>query len=161
MVGAVRSPTAMRLMAVAAFRYDSSSVGDSDCASAMLSKFALLVSSGSQSPAFTSRASSSRMARSYSGRFRRWNVRRPGLGDLPAAVSSVVSSALMSATCVAGSGRCAPRGGIMPACSFTMIFSATSACSTALATSNDARDSPAAGRRSLWQPAQYFLMTAL
>jgi hypothetical protein len=44
----------MRLTADAAFRYASSKVGDSDCTSAMLSKFALFVSSGRKSPALTS-----------------------------------------------------------------------------------------------------------
>ena len=58
--GALRSPTASRLIAAAALRYASSSVGDSACTSAMLSKFALFVSSGSQLPASTSRASRSR-----------------------------------------------------------------------------------------------------
>ena len=45
-IAAFLSPTAMRLTAAAAFRYASSSVGDSACTSAMLSKFALFVSSG-------------------------------------------------------------------------------------------------------------------
>ena len=49
----------------------------------------------------------------------------------------------------------------MPACSLTIIFSAISGCSAAFDTSNDASDKPAAGRRSLWQVAQYFVTTAL
>ena len=70
----------MRLTEAAAFRYASSSVGDSACTSAMLSKFALFVSSGRKSPAFTSMPSRSRTTRSYSERFSRWKVRAPGFG---------------------------------------------------------------------------------
>jgi hypothetical protein len=68
--GAFLSPTAMRLMSPAALRYASSSVGESFCSSAMLSKLALIVSCGSQSAALTSTSSRSFTARAYSGRFR-------------------------------------------------------------------------------------------
>src|SRR3954471_25059357 len=102
----------MRLIAAAALRYDSSSVGESDCASAMLSKFALLVSSGSQWPASTCRSRRSSIARAYSGRLRRWNVRTPGFGLAVAAVSTLVSSVVVSAAEVAASGRDDPGGGI-------------------------------------------------
>src|SRR5262249_37049260 len=70
----------MRLIAAAAFRYDSSSVGDSACASAMLSKFALFWSSGSQLPASTSSSSRSLIALAYSGRLSRWKKRTAGCG---------------------------------------------------------------------------------
>jgi len=62
-----------------------------------VSKFALLVSSGSQLPASTSSASRSLIERAYSGRLSRWNVRTPGLGLALAAVSICVSSVLISA----------------------------------------------------------------
>ena len=88
-------------------------------------------------------------------------MRRPGLGLLAACLSSVDSSATVSASSTAASGRGDRAGGIMPARSFTIIFSAFSACETASFTSNLARLRSAAGRRSLWQPAQYFAMTAL
>ena len=47
----------------------------------MLSKLALTGSSGSQSPASTSRSSRSRMACAYSARLRRWKGRLPGIGS--------------------------------------------------------------------------------
>ena len=154
MVGALRSPTAMRLIAAAAFRYASSSVGESACSSAMLSKFALIVSSGSQLPASTSSPSRSPMARAYSARLRRWNVpaarvrlRRRG------GVHRRLERARSAPRSVAGSGRREPGGGIMPACSLRIIFSASSACCAALAMSNAASDGPLV-MRGLWQPAQ-------
>ena len=81
----------------------------------MLSKFALLVSSGSQLPASTSSASRSRIARAYSARLSRWNVRAPGFGFAAAAVSIVVSRVVTSASKVAASGRAASGGGMNPA----------------------------------------------
>ncbi len=54
----------------------------------------------------------------------------------------------------AGSGRAAPAGGIIPARSFLIIFSATSPFSTCLAASNWASVRPPALPRSLWQVAQ-------
>ena len=53
-------------------------MADGSWASAMLSKFALFVSSGSHLPASMSIVSRSRTERSYSARFRRWKVREPG-----------------------------------------------------------------------------------
>ena len=144
----------MRLITLAALRYASSSVGDSACASAMLSKFALLVSSGSQLPASTSRASRSWTAREYSGRFRRWNVRTPGFGLIADALSTFVSSAPINAAYVAASGRGDAGGGMNPACSLRMTFSATSAFCAPCITSNAASDRPPALPLSLWQPTQ-------
>ena len=139
----------MRLMSAAAFRYDSSRVGESDCSSAMLSKLALFWSSGSQLLAFTSRSSSSRIARSYSGRFRRWNVRRPGFGLLAACSSMRVSSAAVSDDSTGPSGRLAPGGGMRPALIFRIIFSTTSGCCCAFIASQPASDRPPAFARSL------------
>jgi hypothetical protein len=153
-VGALRSPIAMRLIALAAFKYASSRVGDSACASAMLSKLALLVSSGSQLPASTSSASRSCTAREYSGRFRRWKVRTPGLGFAAAAASTSDSSVEINVAYVAASGRGASGGGMKPACSFRMTFSAISGFCAACETSNAASDNPPALPLSLWQPAQ-------
>ena len=87
----------MRLMSPAAFRYDSSSVAESACSSAMLSKLALIESSGSHEPASTVIASRSRTARAYSARFSRWNTRVPGLGRATAAAFIFVSSVEMNA----------------------------------------------------------------
>ena len=93
------SPTARRLISLAASRYESSNVADGVCTSAMLSKLALFVSSGSQSPALTSSPSRSLIDRSYSARFSRWKVRPPGLGlelapcQAPARVWSPAESA--------------------------------------------------------------------
>ena len=76
----------------------------------MLSKFALLVSSGSQSPAFDveRRAARGSRARTRGGSgagtcaARDWALRARRC-------RACVSSAVMSAACVAASGRCAPR----------------------------------------------------
>ena len=71
----------------------------------MLSKFALIVSSGRKSPALISSPKRSRTARAYSARFRRWNVRLPGFGLAAAALSSVASSVSTSARSVSAAGR--------------------------------------------------------
>ena len=94
------------------------------------------------------------MAREYSGRFSRWKVRPPGFGFAVADASIVVSSALTSASCVGASGRGDSGGGIMPACSLRIIFSATSAFCAACATSNAASDRPPVFLVSLWQVTQ-------
>ena len=94
------------------------------------------------------------MARSYSGRFSRWNVRRPGLGLAAANSSMRLSSAEVSAASWAGSGFLAPGGGIRPALNLRIIFSTTSACSCARMASKPASDRPPALARSLWQVAQ-------
>jgi hypothetical protein len=86
---------------------------------------------------------------------RRWKGRQPGFGDSAAAASSLVSSASTNALIVAASGRRAPGGGIMPARSFRIIFSPTSAWSVTLAASNEARESSPACPFSLWHVAQY------
>src|SRR4051794_24275155 len=49
----------------------------------------------------------------------------------------------------------------MPARSLRIIFSATSPCCGAVVASNDASESPPALPRSLWQPAQYCLTSAV
>jgi hypothetical protein len=94
----------MRLMSAPRSGTTRAAVGDSACASAMLSKLALIVSSGSHFAGIDVEVEQVLMARSYSGRFRRWNVRRPGFGFAAAAVSTVVSSAVISARYVASSG---------------------------------------------------------
>ncbi len=58
------------------------------------------------------------------------------------------------------SGRFAPAGGIMPARSLRIIFSATAALSVTRAASNDARVNPPALPRSLWHVTQYCLTRA-
>jgi hypothetical protein len=52
-------------------------------------------------------------------------------------------------------------GGIIPACSLRIIFSATSAFCAARATSNAASDRPPVFLVSLWQPTQYRRIKAL
>jgi hypothetical protein len=79
-----------------------------------------------------------------------------------AALSMVVSSDSASATArYMARERRAPGGGIMPARSLRIIFSATSACCGASPTTNDASDSPPDFPRSLWQPAQYCRTSAV
>ena len=141
-------------MALAAFRYASSKVADRVWASAMLSKLALTGSSGSQSPASTSRSSRSRMACSYSARLRRWKGRLPGSGASAAASSRRRSSVSTSVSSAAPSGRRGPGGGIMPARSLRTIRSATSACSAASLTSNRSSDRLPRRERSLWHATQ-------
>ena len=93
-----RSPTAMRLMSLAAFRYASSSVGDSACSSAMLSKFALFVSSGSQLPASTSRSEQVVDRARVLGAVQPLERAAAGIRASPRrAASTVVSSVAMSA----------------------------------------------------------------
>jgi hypothetical protein len=120
---------AMRLTAPAAFRYASSSVGDSAWTSAMLSKLALLVSSGRYAPALTSTASRSRMDASYSARFIRWKVREPGFRRVP--LSTSCSSVSTSASRVSPVGRGMPGGGIISERSLRMTFSVTATFSCA------------------------------
>ena len=123
------SPTAMRLMSAAALRYASSSVGDSACSSAMLSKFALFVSSGSQLPASTSSAEqvAGWRARTRGGS----GAGRCGRRDSAsrAAAASTRGFERRDERRVASRHPDAARrgGGIMPACSLRIIFSATSA----------------------------------
>ncbi len=130
---AERSPTAKRLISAAAVRYDCMVVGDRICAAAMLSKFAILVSSGRNSPASTSRPSRSRTDCAYSARFRRWNDRRPGEPDA-ALASEAASSVAARASSAASEGRRPPAGGIWPARTLRIIFSVTSRFSPARAT---------------------------
>ena len=89
-------------------------------------------------------------ARAYSARFSRWNGRQPGFGLSAAAASIRVSSASTNAGCVAASGRRAPGGGIMPARSLRIIFSATSACCVDLRRVEPGERQLAAFLRSLW-----------
>ena len=56
---------------------------------------------------------------------------------------------------VAASGRRAPGGGIMPARSLRIIFSATSGCSAIFAASKPASTSSPAFMLSLWHAAQF------
>ena len=130
-------------------------VADGICTSAMLSKLALMVSAGRYWLTSMSRPMSVRTAATYSARFRRWNERRPGLRLSAALRSSVVSSAVASASRAGASSFFeAPRGGIIPVRSLRTTFSATSACASAFATSKLASDRPPDFERSLWQPTQ-------
>jgi len=65
--------------------------------------------------------------RSYSARFNRWNVREPGLGRATAERSRFFSSAIASCVSVSPPGRGVPGGGIIPARSLPIIFSAVAA----------------------------------
>ncbi len=65
------------------------------------------------------------------------------------------SSAEVSASIVAASGRREPAGGIMPARSLRIIFSMTSGCSWAFIALKSASTRPPALPRALWQVAQY------
>ncbi len=116
-----------------------------------------MVSGGKNVLTSTSTSSRSRTARAYSARLARWNGRNPGLGLSAAARSIRSSSVRASPSSASPSGRFAPAGGIMPARSFRIIFSAISTCAVALAASNEASVSPPALARSLWQPTQYLL----
>ncbi len=141
--------------------YPSSSIGDSNCTSAILSKLALLVSSGRYRPASISSASSSRIDPSYSAWFRRWKVRLPGIGWSAAAASSSASSASTNANSVSPAGRLAPGGGIIAARSLRTMRSATSALSAAASVSKPCKERFPVTRRSLWQRTQYVSMTSL
>ncbi len=101
-------------------------VADGICTSAMLSKLALLVSSGSHESAEMVSPSTSWMLRSYSARLRRWNVRRPGLGARNAFASIRRSRVVISTSSVSPPGRDRPGGGIIPVRNLPIIFSATS-----------------------------------
>ena len=96
--------------------------------------------------------------RAYSARFRRWNVRRPGFGRGSAAASSCASSDAASAS----SGRLGRalvrrRGGIMPARSLRIIFSATSARCSAFAGSKSSRTRSPFALSASWHSRQYLL----
>src|SRR5262245_16418603 len=121
----------------------------------MLSKPLLSVSGGRNEFTSTSMPSRSRTARAYSARFSRWNGRHPGLGFNAAALAIRDSNESTSARTAAASGCRAVGGGIMPARSFRIIFSAVSAFASIFAASKPARTSPPALPRSLWQPEQY------
>ena len=121
----------------------------------MLSKPLLSVSGGRNEFTSTSMPSRSRTARAYSARFNRWNGRHPGFGFNAAALSIRDSNESTSARTAAASGCRAVGGGIMPARSFRIIFSAVSAFASTFAASKPARTSPPALPRSLWQPEQY------
>ena len=99
----------------------------------MLSKLWLMVSGGRNDATSMSSDSMSRIEAAYSARFSRWNERRPGFGRSSAAASSFASSDAASASSVASGGRSLPAGGIIPARSFRMIFSETSARCSAFA----------------------------
>ena len=95
------------------------------------------------------------MARSYSARLRRWKVRAPGLGFLAAAASMVSSIEVTKAVTSSSGGRLTPGGGIIPALSLRIIFSATGAFAVGFAGSNSSRVRLPRNRRSLWQRTQY------
>ena len=76
------------------------------------------------------------MERSYSGWLRRWKPRCPTLFSFSAASSIFPSSRSTRASNVSGPGRGIPGGGIIPARSFAIIFSAVSGRAAAAATSN-------------------------
>ena len=98
-----------------------------------------------------------RSPRAYSARLRRWNGRRPGFGRSAAARSIRVSIDDANAVSVASSGRFAPAGGIMPARSLRIIFSATSGCCSIVGRVERRERKPPALPRSLWHVAQYCL----
>ena len=72
-----------------------------------------------------------------------------------AALSSRVSSEVTSALTASASGFLAVGGGIIPARSLRIIFSAVSAFCSAFEASNPASTRPPAFPRSLWHPLQY------
>ena len=115
-------------------------VGDGVCTSAMLSKFALFVSGGRKDPASITRPSRSSTDAAYSALLSRWKGREPGFGAASAASSMMVSRVSTSAVSVSLPGCGAPGGGIIPALSLAMIFSATSGVCGASRTSNSARE---------------------
>ncbi len=80
------------------------------------------------------------MERAYSARLRRWKVRPPGFGLAAAAASIFVSSVVASASRISAGGLLAPLGGIIPARSLWMIFSASSAFAGSAPTSKSASD---------------------
>jgi hypothetical protein len=130
------------------------SVGDIVCTSATLSKPWLTVSGGRKAVMSTSSARSSRTERAYSARLSLWKVRPPGFGFF-AATSTMRSSSVRARSAIsAGSGCGAKEGGIMPARSFRIIFSAMGAFSSARPTSNDSSENPAVIAASLWHMTQ-------
>ena len=90
-------------------------------------------------------------------------MRPPGLGALTAFASINFSSVSARMLSVSPPGRARPGGGIMPARNLPIIFSAVSGVSGALATLKFCSVKlPAVPLRvSLWQPAQFFLTTAV
>jgi hypothetical protein len=126
----------------------------------MLSKLWLIVSGGRNAATSTVMPRRSLIDAAYSARLSRWNVRRPGFGRVTAAASIRVSSAEASAVTTAGSGRSAPAGGIMPARSLRIIFSATSAVWSARAGSNVSSTRPPFAPPLSWHSRQNSLMTA-
>ena len=70
--------------------------------------------------------------------------------------SIAVSSAEASPLALAGSGFDAPEGGIAPALSLRMTFSACCAFRSGAAKSIVVQENPPDFTLSLWQPAQYF-----
>ena len=149
------SPSASRLIWPAARRYPSITVAEGICTSAMLSKLALLVSSGRKVATSMSIPSRSLTAAAYSARLRRWKVLRPGFGSLAAIRSMVVSSSVTIAARSSGSGRGIPEGGIMPARSLRIIFSIVGRRWAASAMSKPSRTRFWMRRLSLWQRTQY------
>ena len=149
------SPSASLLTWPAARRYPSMTVAEGICTSAMLSKLALLVSSGRKVATSMSRPSRSRTAAAYSARLRRWKVLRPGSGSAAAMRSMVFSSSVTIASRSSGSGRGMPAGGIMPARSLRIIFSIVGRRSAASAMSKPSSTRSRVRRRSLWQRVQY------
>ena len=108
-----------------------------------------MVSGGSSADTSTSMPSSPSIAAAYSARLKRWKGRRPGFGRTAATRSIRVSIDEANAVSVASSGRLAPAGGIMPARSLRIIFSASSGCCSIADASNAANDKPPAFPRSL------------
>ena len=143
----------MRATAPAALRYPSSSVAESAWASAMLSKFALLVSSGRKSAALMLTPSRSCTTRSYSGRLRRWNPRGPGFG-VEAALSMTFSIVWTSSSSVSPAGRRAPGGGMMSARNLRIIFSDVSRFEGAASTAKSSSDRFPFIVFALWQAPQ-------
>ena len=125
----------------------------------MLSKLALRVSRGRNSPTSTWRPSRSSTALANSARLSRWKVRNPGLGFCSQAASTRASSSAASASRVSPAGRGNPRGGIIPARSLRIIRSAVSAISGADSTSNAWNEMLPVMRASLWQTWQYVRTT--
>ena len=104
----------------------------------------------------------SRIEAVYSARFSRWNDRRPGFGRASAAASIFVSSdAGERRRASPRAGARAPAGGIMPARSFRIIFSATSARCSAFAGSKPSRTRSPLALSASWHSRQYRSMTAL
>ena len=122
----------------------------------MLSKPKAPVSGGSRPAPSISSASRSRMALTYSVRFRRRTDTRPGLGCAAACASSAATSAAVNASAAAGFSGCrAVSGGICPLRSLRTTFSSTGALAPRSPRSTLSSMSPAVCSRSLWQVTQY------